>query len=297
MLISSVKKMCKKAGFNLHKFVSNKKEVLRSLPISDRADDLKNIDLDLDKLPMERVLGVHWCIQSDMFQFRLMLKDRPCTRRGILSTISSIFDPLGFAAPILLVGKSILQDLCREGMEWDDPIPDVIMSRWEKWRAKLPILQRFSIPRCFKPENFGAVVRKELHHFSDASTKGYGQCSYLRLRDDSGKIHFSFMAGKARVTPIKHVPRAAGRCDFSKANRVQLIQDATSLDQWKYVESKLNPADDASCGLSPNALLTSKWLKGPAFLWQSEDKWPLRRNEKVLDSREVLPSDPEETSE
>lgn len=216
MLISSVKKMCKKAGFNLHKFVSNKKEVLRSIPISDRADDLKNIDLDLDKLPMERALGVHWCIQSDTFQFRLMLKDRPCTRRGILSTISSIFDPLGFAAPILLEGKSILQDLCREGVEWDDPIPDVIKSRWEKWRAELPILQRFSIPRCFKPENFGSVVRKELHHFSDASTKGYGQCSYLRLRDDSGKIHFSFMAGKARVTPIKHVPRAAGRCDFSK---------------------------------------------------------------------------------
>lgn len=81
------------------------------------------------------------------------------------------------------------------------------------------------------------------------------------------------------------------------ANRVQLIQDATSVDQWKYVESKLNPADDASCGLSPNALLTSKWLKGPAFLWQSEVKWPLRRNEEVLDSREVLPSDPEETSE
>lgn len=132
MLISSVKKMCKKAGFNLHKFVSNKKEVLRSIPISDRADDLKNIDLDLDKLPMERALGVHWCIQSDMFQFRLMLKDRPCTRRGILSTISSIFDPLGFAAPILLEGKSILQDLCREGVEWDDPIPDVIKSRWEK---------------------------------------------------------------------------------------------------------------------------------------------------------------------
>ncbi|XP_022777858.1 uncharacterized protein LOC111319323 [Stylophora pistillata] len=266
-----------------------------------------------------------------------MLKDRPCTRRGILSTISSIFDPLGFAAPILLEGKSILQDLCRKGVDWDDPIPDVIRSRWEKWRAELPILQRFSIPRCFKPKNFGSVVRKELHHFSDASTKGYGQCSYLRLQDDSGKIYCSFVAGEARVTPLKpvtvprlelqaavtsvkvshqipqelslndvpeffwsdskvvlgYIANESRRFHVFVANRVQLIQDATSVDQWKYVESKLNPADDASRGLSPNALLTSKWLKGPAFLWQSEDKWPLRRNEEVLDSREVLPSDPE----
>ncbi|XP_068674521.1 uncharacterized protein [Montipora foliosa] len=205
MLVSSVKEMCKKAGFNLHKFVSNKKEVLRSIPIFDRADDLKNIDLDLDKLPMERALGVHWCIQSDTFQFCLTQKDRPCTRRGILSTISSIFDLLGFVAPILLEGKSILQDLCRDSVGWDDHIPDVIKIRWEKWRAELPILQRLSIPRCFKPENFGSVVKKELHHFSDASTKGYGQCSYLRLQDDSGRIHCSFVAGKSRLTPLKPV--------------------------------------------------------------------------------------------
>ena len=33
----------------------------------------------------------------------------PCTRRGILSTASSIFDPLGFIALLLLEGKSILQ--------------------------------------------------------------------------------------------------------------------------------------------------------------------------------------------
>ena len=124
---------------------------------------------------MEKELGVQWCIRSDTIEFRLTLKDRPCTRIGILSTISSIFDPLGFVAPILLEGKSILQDLCRDGVGWDDPIPDVIKTRWEKWRAELPSLQLFSIPRCFKPENFGSVVKKELHHFSDASTKGYGQ--------------------------------------------------------------------------------------------------------------------------
>ena len=40
-----------------------------------------------------------------------------------------------------------------------------------KWRSELHVLQSFSGPRCFRSEDFGKVVKKELHHFSDASTK------------------------------------------------------------------------------------------------------------------------------
>ena len=43
------------------------------------------------------------------------LKDTPLERRGILSTIRSIFDPVGYVAPVLLEVKRILQQLCREG--------------------------------------------------------------------------------------------------------------------------------------------------------------------------------------
>ena len=125
--------MCKSGGFNLHKFVSNSKDVIRRIPESDKADGVKELDLDLDSLPLERALGVQWCIESDCFQFNIVLQDKPCTRRGILSTISSIFDPLGFVAPLLLDGKSILQELCRLDVSWDDPIPDDIKIKWEKW--------------------------------------------------------------------------------------------------------------------------------------------------------------------
>ena len=76
------------------------------------------------------------------------------------------------------------------------------------------------------------------------------------------------------------------------ANRVQLIQDLTSVDQWKYIETKLNPADDASHGLSPISLVTSKWSTGPAFLWQKESEWPV--DYKVFPHpSQVLPCDPE----
>ena len=51
-----------------------------------------------------KVLEVVWCIQNNTFQFRIELKDNPLTKRGIITTVSSIFDPIGFVAPVLLEG-------------------------------------------------------------------------------------------------------------------------------------------------------------------------------------------------
>ena len=204
-LITSVKQICKRGGFNLHKFVSNDKEVIKDIPESDRAEGLKELNLDLDSLPLERALGVEWCVESDCFQFRIHLQDKPCTRRGILSTVSSIFDPLGLVAPLLLEGKNILQVLCRGKVDWDDPIPEETKARWEKWRLDLQQLRSVTIPRCYKPADFGEVITTELHHFSDASTKGYGQCSYVRYVNKRGEIHCSLVLGKSRVTPLKPV--------------------------------------------------------------------------------------------
>ena len=175
--------------------MSNSKEVIRRIPEQDRADGVKELDLDLDSLPLERALVVHWCVESDCFQFAIVLQDKPCNRRGILSTVSSIFDPLGFVAPLLLDGKSILQELCRREVGWDDPIPDEVKVKWEKCRSDLLEVQRITIPRCYKPDNFGRVVNPQLHHFSDASVKGYGQCSYLRLVNENQRVHCSFFMG------------------------------------------------------------------------------------------------------
>ena len=204
-LVNNVKAMCHQGGFNLHKFMSNNKDVIKCIPDSDRAEGVKEIDLDLDTLPLERTLGVQWCVESDSFEFSVVLQDKPCTRRGILSTISSIYDPIGFVVPLMLQGKSILQELCNLQLGWDDPIPEGAKMRWEKWRAEVMKLQSITIPRCYKPKDFGEVVRTELHHFSDASVQGYGHCSYVRLVDDTNKVHCAFVMGKSRVAPLKPI--------------------------------------------------------------------------------------------
>ena len=54
-----------------------------------------------------------------------------------------------------------------------------------------------------KPKDFGEAKVVEVHHFSDASCSGPGQCSYLRLVNQSGQVHFSLLVGKSRVVPLK----------------------------------------------------------------------------------------------
>ena len=127
------------------------------------------------------------------------------TRRGILSTVGTVYDPLGFLAPLLLVGKRLLQELCKGKVDWDDPIPENVRECWLRWREELHLLENLAVPRCFQPEDFGTVTSTQLHHFSDASTNGYGQCSYIRLENDKGKIHCSLVLGKASVASVKMV--------------------------------------------------------------------------------------------
>ena len=62
-----------------------------------------------------------------------------------------------------------------------------------------------SVPRRNKPSNFGNVINVQLHHFSNASNKGYGQCSHLRLESDKANINCAFVMRKGRVTCLKPV--------------------------------------------------------------------------------------------
>lgn len=145
----------------------------------------------------------------DTFSFNISLKDHPSTRRGCLSVIASLYDPLGFIAPFSLTGKRILQELCHRGIGWDDPLPEDMRPRWEEWINGLHKLKEVSIPRCYHPYDFHNIVRVELHHFSDASCVGYGACSYLRYKNDKDEVHCSLVFAKARVVPSKvtSIPR------------------------------------------------------------------------------------------
>ena len=80
-----------------------------------------------------------------------------------------------------------------------------IRKDWKEWKSYLSILGDITVNRCFKPSNFKSVKEVTLHHFSDASEKGYGQVSYLSLVDTENKIYIAFAMGKSRAVPLKFV--------------------------------------------------------------------------------------------
>ena len=198
------KDMLATGGFNLTKWVSNSRTVIESMPEQDRSKEIKNLDLEQDNLPEERVLGVQWDVQDDKLSFSYNEVERAPTRRNILSTMSMLYDPLGLVSPYILKARIILQDLCRRKTGWDDVAPPEQQNEWEAWTKDLRKLKNLRIDRCLKPEAFVPPMKVELHHFADASSKGYGIVSYIRYVKGQN-IHCAFVMGKARVCPIKKV--------------------------------------------------------------------------------------------
>ena len=303
-LMKDAKEICSSGGLKLHKFASNVPEVLDS--ISDEKSDTT-----VKSEEIEHALGIKWSLKDDSFFFDIEVEIKAQTRRSLLGIVASIFDPLGLLAPFLLIGKKILQSVCRKGISWDEDVPDNKKNFLEEWLTDLKGISKIKIPRClvYTPSK-DAVL--ELHHFADASSEGYGSATYLRVITDTVKC--VLVMAKSRVAPLSIVtiPRLeltaavlavnisrfleqelcldiqreyfwtdsqvvlgyihndARRFHVFVANRVQQIRRHTKPDQWHYVPSEENPADHASRGLSVDALTSSSWFSGPAFLHERE---------------------------
>ena len=229
-LIKDVKDVCASGGFNLTKFISNSREVIDSVPAENRAPSVVNLDLS-SALPIERQLGLTWCIEDDTLSFRVVMKDNPLTKRSVLGTISSIYDPHGLVSPFVLPGRKILQKITREGGCWDDDLSTEHRASWEKWRANLPALQNIKVRRCLKPPNFN-VASASLHCFSDASEYGYGQASYLRQVSVEGEVCVSLVMGKARVVPknAPTIPRLELTASLASAKVSALLVEELDID-------------------------------------------------------------------
>ena len=106
------------------------------------------------------------------------------------------------------------------------------------------MLQDKSLPFCMKPEDFEKITNCTLHHFSDASQSGYGQCSSISLVDDRAQIQCCLLIGKSRVTPLKFIsiPRleltaAALSVKISKLCREEL--DVHVVDEIFWTDSQV----------------------------------------------------------
>lgn len=105
--------------------------------------------------------------------FKIAVSERPHKRRGVLSIVSSIHDPLGFLAPLIPPSKLLLQELCKRNIKWDSEMPQTLSRQWSEWLQDLNKITMVKVDRCIKSKDFGMIRTAQLHHFSDASQCGY----------------------------------------------------------------------------------------------------------------------------
>ncbi|XP_065365522.1 uncharacterized protein LOC135958548 [Calliphora vicina] len=166
-------------------------------------DDKTIKDLNIDELAVTNALGITWDQQKDVFLFSFTPKvqiDGKITKRTILSLSSSLFDPLGLLAPLIIKSKIIMQELWILKIGWDESIPQELHLAWEYFVSDLKTLNSLEIPRfCLAAESQSV----QLHGFCDSSIRAYGCCFYFRVKTYSGNVSVRLFTAKSRVAPTK----------------------------------------------------------------------------------------------
>ncbi|CAG2210029.1 unnamed protein product [Mytilus edulis] len=201
LILKTQEAMKMHGNLRLHKFASNSKVVMNALEPGDLAKGLVDMDFEKDS-PTQRSLGLLWDLGSDTFKFSISNETKSATRRGILSVVNSLYDPMGFISPITVQGKIILRKIVSSTFDWDDPLPEHLLTEWNKWSQNLPDLEDLRIPRIIVP-NLSNAVNKELFIYCDASELAIAAVCYLHVSYSDGSTSTGFVLGKAKVAPAK----------------------------------------------------------------------------------------------
>lgn len=195
-------------GIKLHKIVSPHNDVLAHFLPSERELNRSTVEFDGGD-DVHRALGIAWDVKEDSFLMNVDLPVRPFSRRGVLATVNSIFDPIGFAGPLTLGGKLIQRAALTSSkahsnsnkVDWDEPLPELFIKPWSSWLESLKFLSKLKLKRCLINHNSSDIKSRSLHAFSDAAKDSIGSAIYLRTVDSDDCVHVAFIAGDSRLAP------------------------------------------------------------------------------------------------
>ena len=248
--------MLKFAAFNLTKWISNEKEMIERITVSERAPSVKVVEEET-VMPVERALGVIWDTNSDCFVYKVVKRDLADTQCKILSLIASLFDPIGLLAPFLVRAKIFLRQVWQFGIGWDDAPPAEFLIEWSKWQEELEGLSEFFVPRFYRHVvDTPSVI--ELHVFGDASELAFCLVAYFRFSYASGAVRCAFVTAKMQVAPKKplSIPKLELQAVVFSAKLSAVVikehdynidskylwTDISTVFQWIRGESKCYPA-------------------------------------------------------
>ena len=225
-LSEQLRDLLSKGGFHLTKWGSNHSEVIDAIPGEERAPAFVNIG----EPSVERTLGVKWKPDDDCFIFHVSLPKKSDTKRGLLSVLSAVYDPIGVASPFILKARQVFRETCRRKCQWDDPIPSDLLPEWNSWKQQVSELTRLQLPRCLIHKQ--GILR--LRHFADASEKAYAVVTYLTVEPEPGErpALATLVMAKVRLSPLKTetIPRLELQAAKLAAQQDEFIRREMTID-------------------------------------------------------------------
>jgi len=122
--------MLKKSGLTLRKWASNHPALLQHLSPEDVE---RKVLLSFGNEDVIKALGLLWNSTTDKLMFCLHIKqDKVLTKRSVLRSIASIYEPLGLLSPFIIQCKIFMQQLWQLKVNWDDPLNTEVKEHWQE---------------------------------------------------------------------------------------------------------------------------------------------------------------------
>ena len=266
----------------------------------------------MDKDEITKVLGLCWDPSKDVLTFAQRTIPITChvTKRFVLKHSSQIYDPLGLLSPVSVRAKILMQEIWKQKLDWDIPLPENLHKVWNCIAKDLNTVTQITFSRQYL-SNPTESEKRRLHIFVDASMASYGAAAFICDKEESRLV-----MAKNGVAPLKtltlpklelmaaligarladHLQSTFPATNVTMwsdsqlvlhwiatvkvlpkfvANRVKEIRDLTGQYKWKYCPTKDNPADLLTRGITANNFMKNDlWMTGPDWLCD-RNRWPM----------------------
>ena len=121
------------AKFTMHKWNSNDPQLESEnvVPVDEQQSYAKQ-QLGV-KEGETKTLGLPWNKREDLIAVTFPEEPVDVTKRGILRFLAAVYDPLGIASPIMLIGKLLYRKVCESRLPWDEKVSDRMGQEWLKF--------------------------------------------------------------------------------------------------------------------------------------------------------------------
>ena len=240
-------------------------------PLGKWESNLEHLNDDKERVKT-KLLGIGWNKNEDIYAVELELKEHfAVTKRTMLKTLSSIYDPLGLMSPVIVEGKHLYRLAVDEKKGWDSEVSKELKEKWIKW---LSSLKKVEVPRSIAPylENITLIV---LHHFMDASSKAVSAQTIAIVRQPSGTSQ-GLLSSKSRISKRG---LTIARLELVACHMGANIAENTNraLKRW--------PIRENYCWT--DSLIALCWIRRPYKNWKSFVSNRVKRIKEITDELDI----------